>query len=66
MNEQVIKRLIGYNFPPGTAMPRFCLGRVDDDRLAATAQLMTALIGGGVVAPDEPWIRSYLGLPAKA
>ena len=65
MNEQVIKRLVGYNFPPGTPCPTFHLGRVDDDRLAATAQLMSGLIGGGVVAPDEPWIRSYLGLPAN-
>jgi phage gp29-like protein len=65
MNEQVLKRLIGYNFPPGTPVPTFHLGRVDDDRLAATAQLMTALISGGVVSPEEPWIRSYLGLPAR-
>jgi phage gp29-like protein len=64
MNEQVIKRLVGYNFPPGTPMPTFHLGRVDDDRLAATAQLMQTLITGGVVAPDEPWIRGYLGLPS--
>jgi phage gp29-like protein len=64
MNEQVIKRLVGYNFPPGTPMPSFHLGRVDDDRLAATAALMTALISGGVVGPDEPWIRGYLGLPS--
>ena len=64
MNEQVIKRLVGYNFPPGTPMPTFHLGRVDDDRLAATGRLMQTLITGGVIAPDEPWIRSYLGLPA--
>ncbi len=64
MNEQVIKRLVGYNFPPGTPMPTFHLGRVDDDRLAATAQLMQTLISGNVVAPDEPWIRGYLGLPS--
>ena len=65
MNEQVLKRLVGYNFPPGTPCPTFHLGRVDDDRLAATAQLMQTLIAGGVVAPHEPWIRSYLGLPAR-
>ena len=64
MNEQVLKRLVGYNFPPGTPVPKFKLGRVDDDRLAATTALMTALINGGVVQPDEPWIRSYLGLPS--
>ena len=64
MNGQVIQRLVGYNFPPGTPCPTFHLGRVDDDRLGATAQLMQTLIAGKVVAPDEPWIRSYLGLPA--
>jgi phage gp29-like protein len=64
MNEQVIKRLVGYNYPPGTSMPSFHLGRVDDDRLAATAALIQGLITGTVIAPDEPWIRSYLGLPS--
>ena len=66
MNEQVIKRLVGYNFPPGTPMPTFHLGRMDDDRLAATAALMQTLITGQVVAPDEPWIRGFLGLPAAS
>ena len=64
MNEQVIKRLVGYNFPAGTPCPKFHLGRIDDDRLAATAALMQTLISGNVVAPDEPWIREYLGLPS--
>ena len=64
MNEQVLKRLVGYNFPPGTPCPTFHLGRVDDDRLAATGLLIQQLIAGQVIAPDEPWIRSYLGLPS--
>jgi len=37
---------------------------VDDDRLAATGEVMQTHITGGVIAPDEPWIRSYLGLPS--
>lgn len=64
MNEQVLKHLVTYNFPAGTPVPRFRLGRVDDDRLAATSALMSSLISGGVISPDEPWIRSYLGLPS--
>ena len=66
MNEQVIKRLVAYNFPPGTPRPTFHLGPIDDGKLAAAGALITALIGGGVLAPDEPWIRSYLGLPAAS
>ncbi|MBV9850095.1 MAG: DUF935 family protein [Armatimonadetes bacterium] len=64
MNEQVIKRLIAYNFPPGTPCPAFRLGQMDDGKLQAAGALITALISGGVLSPDEPWIRNYLGLPA--
>jgi phage gp29-like protein len=63
--EQIIKRLLGYNFPPGTACPNFSLGTIDDGQLAAAGTLIKDLVAGKVIAPEEPWIRSYLGLPAR-
>ena len=66
MNEQVLKRLVAYNFPPGTPCPTFHLGQIDDGRLAAAGALIQNLVSGGILAPDEPWIRSYLGLPAAS
>ena len=64
MAEQVIRRLVDYNFAPGTATPRFSLGAIDDGQLAAAGTLITELVAGAVVAPSEPWIREYLGLPS--
>ena len=66
MNEQVIKRLVGYNYPPGTPLPTFHLGRIDDDRLAAAGVLISSLLSGGVVAPDEPWIGGFWGCRARS
>ena len=65
VGEQIIRRLVGYNFPPGTACPSFSLGQIDDGQLAATGALIKDLVAGQVIAPNEPWIRGYLGLPAK-
>ena len=66
VGEQIIRRLLAYNFPAGTACPRFSLGQIDDGQLAAAGTLIKDLVAGQVIAPEEPWIRSYLGLPAKA
>ena len=63
MNAQLISRLVAYNFPPGTPAPTFHLGELDDGRLETAGKLITDLVAGKVIAPNEPWIRSYLGLP---
>lgn len=65
VTEQIIKRLLAYNYPPGTACPTFSLGNIDDGQLAAAGTLIKDLVAGKVIGPEEPWIRSYLGLPAQ-
>ena len=65
MTEQLLARLVAYNYPVGTPCPSFHLGKIDDGKLAAATTLISELIGGGVIAPAEPWIRSYLGIPAS-
>ena len=47
------------------ACPAFPLGTLDDGRLAPAGRLIADLVAGNVIAPDEPWIRGYLGLPAS-
>jgi len=61
---QLIAPLVRYNFGPHVPPPRFALGTLDDGRLAAAGTLIADLVAGKVIAPDEPWIRGYLGLPA--
>ncbi len=64
MTEQLLARLVKYNYPPGTPCPTFRLGKIDDGKLQTATALIAALITGGVVSPDESWIRGYLGIPA--
>ena len=61
---QLLTRLVAYNFPAGTPCPRFTLGKIDDGKLQTAGALISQLITGRVIQPTEPWIRSYLGLPA--
>ena len=60
--EQIIRRLIDCNYSHGRC-PRFSLGPLEDRDLAALGDLIAKLIDGKVVAPEETWIREYLGLP---
>lgn len=65
VQEQIIRRLVGFNYPAGTACPVFSLGQIDNGQLAAAGSLIKDLVAGKVIAPEEPWIRGYLGLPAR-
>jgi phage gp29-like protein len=64
MNAQLLAPLVRYNFGPQAACPRFALGTLDDGRLQTAGRLIADLVAGKVIAPDEPWLRAYLGLPA--
>ena len=63
MREQLVRRLVDFNFSAGS-YPRFTLGGLEERDLELLGGLISRLIDGKVVAPDEPWIREYLGLPA--
>lgn len=63
MQEQLIRRLVEYNF--GTERcPEFSLGTLRERDLTLLADVVSKLVTGGVVAPDEGWIRDYLEIPA--
>ncbi|MCX6345763.1 MAG: DUF935 family protein, partial [Armatimonadetes bacterium] len=62
MQEQVIRRLVDYNFNV-TAYPSFSLGPLEDRDLKQLAGVITKLVTGEVIRPDESWIREYLGIP---
>lgn len=64
MQEQVIKRLVNYNYTV-TAYPTFSLGPLDDKDLDQLAAAVTKLVSGEVIRPDEPWIRPFLGIPGR-
>ncbi len=62
MREQVIRRLVDYNFSAG-AYPVFSLGPLEDRDLESLADVIAKLVAGNVVRPNEGWIREYLGIP---
>ncbi|MGI4790387.1 MAG: phage portal protein family protein [Janthinobacterium lividum] len=61
---QLLAPLVAYNFGPLAACPAFTLGTPGVEQLEAAGKLIADLVAGKVIAPDEPWIRGYLGLPA--
>ena len=65
MQEQVIRRLVDYNFTV-TAYPTFSLGPLEDQDVEQLAGVISKLVSGEVIKPDEGWIRGYLGIPSPA
>ncbi|MDH7481147.1 MAG: DUF935 family protein [Armatimonadota bacterium] len=64
VQEQIIRRLVDINFGPSAKVyPKFVLGSLEDKDIEALGSLIEKLIAGKVVAPNEPWIREYLGIP---
>lgn len=64
MREQVIRRLVDYNFGSKTC-PAFTLGLLEDKDFTELAGAIVKLVSGEVISPDEPWVRQHLGLPER-
>jgi hypothetical protein len=47
-------------------VPTVALPGLTGEEIAARRELVLSLINGKVIAPDEAWIRSYLGVPDAA
>ena len=65
MREQVIRRLVDYNYTVAS-YPTFSLGPLEDQDLVALSGVISKLVDGQIIRPDEEWIRGYLGLPSQA
>jgi len=64
MKEQVIRRLIDYNFA-NPKYPSFEFESMIKDDQEAKARVIKLLVNGGIVNPGEEWVREYLSIPAK-
>ena len=60
---QVARAITTMQFGPQTPAPRVTFPALSDAEMDARRQLIVGLVGGGVVAPSEGWIRAYLDLP---
>jgi len=63
MNEQLIKRLVDYNFDV-EGYPSFSFEDINDDTTETRANILMMLANSRVVDPSAAWVRSYLNLPA--
>jgi phage gp29-like protein len=64
IQEQLLRRLTDYNFTEGRC-PIFSLGTLRERDLTLLADVIGKLVNGGIVAPNEAWIREYLEIPIQ-
>ena len=65
IGEQLIKRLIDYNWADVEEYPKFKFESVTEEGSQAKAGVLAISIQNGMVNPKERWVRDYLGLPAE-
>lgn len=64
MKEQVIKRLIDYNFA-NPKYPAFEFESLVKDDQKGKAEIAKMLVDAGLINPEENWVRKFLDIPAK-
>ncbi|MBA7586093.1 hypothetical protein ES708_28089 [subsurface metagenome] len=64
VREQVIKRLIDFNFA-NPKYPYFKFESLIKDDQKAKAEIAKMLVDAGLINPEEEWVRGFLKLPVK-
>jgi len=64
VREQIIKRLIDFNFT-NPKYPYFKFESLIKDDQEAKAKIAKMLVDGGLINPEEEWVREFLKIPAK-
>jgi len=64
VREQIIKRLIDFNFP-NPKYPYFKFESLIKEDQEAKAKIAKMLVDAGLINPEEEWVRGFLKIPAK-
>jgi len=64
IREQIIKRLIDFNFSQ-PKYPYFKFESLIKDDQKAKAEIAKMLVDAGLINPEEEWVRGFLKIPAK-
>ena len=64
IREQIIKRLIDFNFTT-PKYPYFKFGSLIKDDQEAKAKIAKMLVDAGLINQEEEWVRGFLKIPAK-
>jgi phage gp29-like protein len=62
---QVARQITLMTLGPDTPCPLVRFANLTPDELGRRRQLVRDLVSGGIVAPSEGWIRTWLGIPAE-
>lgn len=65
LKKQLIEPLIDANFGKQDVYPTYKFEKLSEKDLHTTASAVLELINGGIVGPDEQWIRRFLGIPER-
>jgi len=64
INEQIIKRIIDFNFA-NPKYPSFKFESLVKDDQEGKAKVAKLLVDAGLIDPNEEWVRGFLKMPAK-
>ncbi len=64
VREQIIKRLIDFNFTQ-PKYPYFKFGSLIKEDQEAKAKIAKMLVDAGLINPEEEWVRGFLKIPTK-
>lgn len=64
VNEQIIKRLVGYNFQ-GNLCPIFKMPPLRKGEMDTRIKLADVLLKNGAINPHEKWFREWLDIPER-
>jgi phage gp29-like protein len=63
--DQLVKRLVDYNYPDTDLYPTITLAPPDDSTLGELSEVIERLVNVGVVDKNEPFVRAMVGFPPK-
>ena len=64
INEQIIRPLIDFNFP-NPKYPLFKFESLVKEDQEGKAKIAKLLVDGGLIDPNEEWVREFINIPAK-
>ena len=62
MKEQVLKPIVRFNYGADVPVPNFSLGQMEEREIQPLSQGIKNLVDCGVLDPQDPFIRDFLGL----
>lgn len=66
MGEQVIRRLVDFNYANVNEYPRFVFESLEEEDTKLKSEIIIGLKKVGLLSGEEDWIRKWVGIPERA